>query len=113
MTFEIDSENAILDCTLPGIRDWNFLTQTPTSSIVLNVPSHPNSATKQSMAMPTHKGAAPPLLRGKGLVYHTIRLSKGDDRALLGLWGGEAEETGHSEVSGVKGMKCWQITRKA
>ena len=40
--------------------------------------------------------APPPLLRGEGLVYRTMCF-EGDDRALLGLWGGEAEETGHSE----------------
>ena len=50
--------------------------------------------------MPTPRGRRPPpLLRGEGLVYRTIRLSKGDDRALPGLWGVEAEETGHSEES--------------
>ena len=49
----------------------------------------------------------PPLFRGEGLVYCTIRLSKGDDRALPGLWGGEAEETGHSEESGVEGGVEW------
>ena len=55
--------------------------------------------------MPTPQGRRPPPPQGEGLVYHwsIIRLSKGDDRALLGLWGGEAEEAGHSEVSGVKG----------
>ena len=33
------------------------------------------------------RAPAPPLLRGEGLVYRTIRVSKGDDRALPGLWG--------------------------
>ena len=42
-------------------------------------------ATKQ--LMPTPRGRRPPLLSGEGLVYRTIRLSKGDDRALPGLWG--------------------------
>ena len=41
------------------------------------------------------------------MVYRTIRLSKGDDRALPGLLGGEAEETGHSEESGVEGEVEW------
>ena len=40
-------------------------------------------------------------------MYRTIRLSKGDDRALPGLWGDEAEETGHSEESGVEGEVEW------
>ena len=31
------------------------------------------------------------------LAFRIIRLSKGDDRALPGLWGGEAEEAGHSD----------------
>ena len=58
--------------------------------------------------MPTLRGSRPPpLLRGEGLVYRTIRLSKGDDRALPGLWGVEAEETGHSEESGVEGEVEW------
>ena len=57
--------------------------------------------------MPTPQGHRPPPTQGKGLVYHTIRLLKGDDRALLGLWRGEAEKTGHSEVSGVKGGVEW------
>ena len=51
--------------------------------------------------------ATTPLLRGEGLVYRTIRLSTGDDQALPGLWGGEAEETGHSEESGVEGEGEW------
>ena len=59
------------------------------------------------MRQATQTAQAPPLLRGEGLVYHIIRLSKGDDRALLGLWGVEAEETGHSEVSRVKGEVEW------
>ena len=46
-------------------------------------------------------------IRGEGLVYRAIRLSKGDDRALPGLWGGEAEETGHIEESGVEGDVEW------
>ena len=41
------------------------------------------------------------------MVYHTIRLSKGGDLALPGLWEGEADETGHSEESGVEGGVEW------
>ena len=55
-------------------------------------------------AVNTHatRAPAPPYSYsgGEGLVDRTIRLSKGDDRALPGRWGGEAEETGHSEESG-------------
>ena len=52
-------------------------------------------------AVDAHAARAPPppLLRGEGLVYRTMCF-KGDDRALLGLWGDEAEETGHSERGG-------------
>ena len=42
---------------------------------------------RPSSQCPRHEGAGPPLLRGEGLVYRTIRLLKGDDRALPGLWG--------------------------
>ena len=54
-------------------------------------------------AINAHSTRAP----AQGLVYRTIRLSKGDDRAFLGLWRGEAEETGHSEESGVWGEAEW------
>ena len=53
--------------------------------------------------MATPQGRRPPPTQGGG----SGLLSKGDDRDLLGLWGDEAEEKGHSEVSGLKGGAEW------
>ena len=46
--------------------------------------------------MPTPR-APPPPYSGERVWSIVPCVSRGDDRALLGLWGGEAEETGHRE----------------
>ena len=46
-------------------------------------------------AVDAHATRAPAPPYSGGRVWSIV--SRGDDRALLGLWGGEAEETGHRE----------------
>ena len=52
-------------------------------------------ATKQ--LMPTPRGRRPPPTPWGRVWSIVLCVSRGDDLALLGLWGGEAEETGHRE----------------
>ena len=55
-------------------------------------------ATKQLMPTPRGRRPTPTQGGGSGLSYHTFVEGRWP-----GLWGGEAEETGHSEESGVEG----------
>ena len=56
--------------------------------------------------MPTLRGRRPPPTQGGRVWSIVLCVSRGDDRALLGLWGDEAEETGHRERGeGGKGGK--------
>ena len=49
-------------------------------------------------AVDAHAERAPAPPYSGGRVWSIVLcVSRGDDRALLGLWGGEAEETGHRE----------------
>ena len=50
-------------------------------------------ATKQ--LMPTPRGRRPPPYSGGRVWSIVLCVSRGDDRALFGLWGDEAEKTGH------------------
>ena len=47
--------------------------------------------------MPTQRGRSSPPYSGGRVWSIVLCVSRGDDLALFGLLGGEAEETGHSE----------------
>ena len=58
----------------------------------------PSLPLQGDQAVDAHAARAPAPPYSGGRVWSIVLcVSSGDDRALLGLWGGEAEETGHRE----------------